>query len=374
MGINHTIPGLLLSCLCLLMTAGCASTNALVAKEPAAASTGSEKSKPDQPKAEQAKTDQAKAAPPADTPSGKVVNTIAAIVNDEVITLYEVDREAQPVIREAEKRSTVDDAVRSQIRRTALDRLIEKRLLEQKTRELNLKVSDEELKQAIDDVKRQNNMASQEVLIAALAGQGMTYEQYRSQLREQIEKLKLVSMEVKAKIHVSESEMLAYYEANQAKYTLDDTFRARHIFFKASEKTAPADLKVTMATALMVLAEAKSGKDFVELAKSYSEDPAARKDGGDLGSFKKGDMMPELEAAILVMKPGDVSELVYTPTGFHIIKLEERTSGKVKPFESVKAEIEETLYRKKSEERFNQWAKDLRSKASIEIKDLKGLI
>jgi peptidyl-prolyl cis-trans isomerase SurA len=364
MGINRTIPGLLLTCLCLLMTGGCASKDVVVAKEPAAATTTNE----------QSKADQTKAAPPADAPSGTVVNTIAAIVNDEVITLYEVELVAQPVIREAEKKSAVDASVRSQIRRTALDRLIEKRLLEQKTRELNLKVSDEELKQAIEDVKRQNNMASQEVLIAALAGQGLTYEQYRTQLREQIEKLKLVSMEVKAKIHVSESEMLAYYEANQSKYTLDDTFRARHIFFKANEKTAPADLKVTMATALMVLAEAKSGKDFVELAKSYSEDPAARKDGGDLGSFKKGDMMPELEASILAMKPGDVSELVYTPTGFHIIKLEERTSGKVKPFESVKSEIEETLYRKKSEERFNQWAKDLRSKASIEIKDLKGLL
>jgi peptidyl-prolyl cis-trans isomerase SurA len=129
-----------------------------------------------------------------------------------------------------------------------------------------------------------------------------------------------------------------------------------------------------MTTALMVLAEAKSEKDFAELAKSYSEDPAARKDGGALGNFKKGDMMPELEAAVMKMKPGEISELVYTPSGFHIIKLEERTTGKMKPFESVKAEIEDTIYRKKSEERFNQWAKELRAKASIEMKDLKGIL
>jgi peptidyl-prolyl cis-trans isomerase SurA len=129
-----------------------------------------------------------------------------------------------------------------------------------------------------------------------------------------------------------------------------------------------------MNTALMVLAEAKSGKDFAELAKSYSEDPAARKDGGALGTFKKGDMMPELESAILAMKPGEVSELVYTTSGFHIVKLEERNSGKMKPFESVKAEIEETLYRKKSEDRFNLWAKELRTKASIEMKDLSGIL
>jgi peptidyl-prolyl cis-trans isomerase SurA len=217
-------------------------------------------------------------------------------------------------------------------------------------------------------------MASQEVLVSALASQGLTFEQYRNQLQEQIEKLRLVSIEVRAKIHVSETEMREYYEANRAKYSEEESFRARHIFFRTNEKAPADDIKKTMTTALMVLAEAKSGKDFAELAKSYSEDPAARKDGGALGTFKKGDMMPELESSILSMKPGEVSELVSTPSGFHIIKLEERTTGKMKPFESVKAEIEDTLYRKKSEERFSQWAKDLRSKASIEMKDLSGIL
>jgi peptidyl-prolyl cis-trans isomerase SurA len=173
---------------------------------------------------------------------------------------------------------------------------------------------------------------------------------------------------------VGETEMREYYEANRSKYTEDDTFRARHIFFRINEKSPAAEIKRTMTAAMMVLAEAKSGKDFIELAKTYSEDPSARTDGGEMGRFKKGDMLPELEQAIMAMKPGEVSELVYTPLGFHIVKLEERISGKMKPFESVKAEIEEALYRKKSEERFSQWAKELRAKASVEVKELKGLL
>ena len=362
--INHPLFGTLTACLCLLLAGGCSHTDAVVTKEPLETTR----------KADQPGVDPQKALAATEIPSGKVVNAIAAIVNDEVVTLYEVNREAQPVIREAEKKSAVDATVRTQIRRAALEHLIEKRLLDQKIRELNIKVSDEEIRQAIEDVKKQNNMASQEVLVSALASQGLTYEQYRSQLQDQIEKLKLVSLEVRAKIQVGETEMREYYEANRAKYSEEETFRARHIFFKTSEKAPADDIKRTMTTALTVLAEAKSGKDFAELAMSYSEDPAARKDGGALGSFKKGDMMPELETAILGMKPGEVSELVYTPSGFHIIKLEERTAGKMKPFESVKAEIEDTLYRKKSEERFNQWAKDLRAKASIEMKDLTGLL
>jgi peptidyl-prolyl cis-trans isomerase SurA len=366
---NRPTFGILTACLCLLLSAGCSSNNAVVTKEPLQATRKTEQPKTDQPKA-----DQQKALAATNVSSGKVVNAIAAIVNDEIVTLYEVNRESQPVIREAEKKAAIDAAVRTQIRRAALEHLIEKKLLEQKVKELNIKVSDEEVRQAIEDVKRQNNMSSQEALVSALASQGLTFEQYRAQLQEQIEKLKLVSMEVRAKIQVGETEMREYYEANRSKYSEDETFQARHIFFRTSEKAPAEEIKRTMSTALMVLAEAKSGKDFAELAKTYSEDPAARKDGGALGSFKKGDMMPELEAAILGMKPGEVSELVYTPSGFHIIKLEERSSGKIKPFESVKADIEDILYRKKSEERFNQWAKELRAKASIEMKDLTGLL
>ena len=85
-------------------------------------------------------------------------------------------------------------------------------------------------------------------------------------------------------------------------------------------------------------------------------------------------MQPELEKSILSLKPGEVSELVSTPIGFHIIKLEARVAGTTKTFESVKSDIEEILYRKKSEERFSQWAKDLRGKASIEIRELEGLL
>lgn len=344
--------------LALFVTGGCAGTNADIAKDKAAMLTAKQ------------------ATPSTDGPKKPqtVTNAIVATVNDDIITLYDVNREAQPAIREEEKKGTLSDTARSQIRRTVLDRLIEKKLTEQKIKELGIKVSDEEIRQAIDDVRKQNNITSQEALVAALAGQGLTFDQYRAQLQEQIEKLRLVSMEVRAKVHVSETEMSDYYTTNRAKYTEDESYRARHIFFKTGEKATAEEITLSKTTALAVLKDAKGGKDFAELAKKFSEDPAARKDGGDLGSFKKGDMQPELEKSILSLKPGEVSELVSTPIGFHIIKLEARVDGTTKPFESVKAEIEEILYRKKSEERFSQWMKELRSKASIETKELNGLL
>lgn len=339
----------------LLVAAGCASNDSVLPTETAIATVKSDSK---------------------ELPKKKynVTNAIVAVVNDEIITLHDVSKESQLAIIEAEKKATVSETERSQLRRITLDRLIEKKLTQQKIKELNIHVSEEEIRQAVDDVRKQNNIPSQEALITALSGQGLSFDQYRDQIREQIEKLKLVSMEVRAKVHVGETEILEYYNANLPKYTEQESYRARHIFFKTGAKATSEQIIRSKVTATAVLADAKSGKDFAELAKKFSEDPAARKDGGDLGSFKKGDMQPELENVILAMKPGEISNLVSTSIGFHIIKLEEKMAGIVKPFNTVKAEIEEIIYRKKSEERFSQWAKDLRSKASIEIRDLDGLL
>jgi peptidyl-prolyl cis-trans isomerase SurA len=297
----------------------------------------------------------------------ELISGVAAVVNDDIITTYEVANEAVSLAGELAKQKLPEAADKEKVRAAALSRLIDKKLIDQKIRELDIRVSDEEVKQAIEDVKKQNNL-TQEALVKALAGQGLAFDQYRAQLKEQLERLRLMSQEVRAKIQVGEREMNEYYEANLAKFGGEENFHARHIFFKLDKNADTAELKRVMDTASEVLKEAKSGKDFAALARQYSSDPAAAKDGGDLGTFKKGEMLPELESAITSLNPGEISELVKTPAGFHIIKLEAKNSGKVKPFAEVKAEIEDILYKKKSEERFNQWVTDLRKAAAIEIK------
>ncbi|HEY5974080.1 MAG TPA: peptidylprolyl isomerase [Geobacteraceae bacterium] len=299
--------------------------------------------------------------------SAEVISGIAAIVNDEIITIHEVNQEAAQLIKEAEKKGPVSAEGREQLRKTTLTMLIDKKLVQQKIVELNIKVSEEEVRQAIEDIKKQNKL-TQEALVAAWAGQGLTFEQYKVQLREQLERLRLMSQEVRAKIQVSEKEARDYYEANLASFSQDEGYRARHIFFRVGKNADATEIKAVMARAATVLHEARSGKDFSELARTYSDEASAKTDGGDLGSFKKGDMMPEIEATVIAMKPGEVSDLVSTPAGFHIIKLEEKIPAKVRTFEEVKDVIDELLYKKKSEERFNQWAGELRKGASIEIK------
>jgi peptidyl-prolyl cis-trans isomerase SurA len=296
-----------------------------------------------------------------------MVSAVAALVNDDVITTYEVERETSLLVKEMAKNAPTDATSRDKLRSVALNRLIDRKLVEQKVKELEIRVSEEEIRQSIEDVKKQNNL-SQEALVAALKGQGLTFEEYKVQLREQLERLRLVSQEVKAKIQVSEREMREYYEANGAVFGGEEQFKARHIFFKLDKKATAQEIKRVMAHALTVLYEARAGKDFVELAKKYSEDPNAQKDGGDLGTFRKGDMSAEIEETVVGMKAGDISDLVNSTVGLHIIKLESRAPGKAKPFEQVKVQIEDILYRKKSEERFARWVHELRQGAAIEIR------
>jgi len=297
----------------------------------------------------------------------EVLNGIAAVVNEEVITLLELNREYTLVLKEQEKRGAVPQDAALKLKRDVLASMIDRKLIKQKIRELNIIITAEEITQAIEDIKKQNKM-TQEALNAALLAQGITFEQYKAQMKFELERLRLMSQEVKAKIQVSEREMREYYAANSAQFSEEPTYRARHIFLKINKNASNAEIKKIMAKAADVMAEAKSNNDFAALAKKYSDDPGAATEGGDLGTFKKGDMLPEIEDAVITMKPGEISELVTTPAGFHIIKLEEKNPGKLKSFDSVAASINDLLYRKKSEERFKQWAEELRKTAAIDIK------
>jgi peptidyl-prolyl cis-trans isomerase SurA len=303
------------------------------------------------------------------TARGDQLNAIAALVNDDVVTTAEVERETSLLIKEADrdKKEPLDEAGRDKLRSLALSRLIDKRLVDQKIKELGIRVGEDEIQQAIDDVKKQNSL-TQEALVTALKGQGLTYEEYRVQLKEQLERLRLVSQEVKAKIQVGEREMQEYYQANPDKFGGAEIFRARHILFRLDRKAAAGEIKRVMEHALTVLYEARSGKDFDALVRKYSEDDNAEKDGGDLGSFRRGEMLQEIEEAVAVMKAGDVSDLVSSSQGLHIIRLDSRQFGTANPFDQVKKEVEEILYRKKSEERFSRWVADLRKKAAIEVR------
>jgi peptidyl-prolyl cis-trans isomerase SurA len=294
------------------------------------------------------------------------LNGIVAFVNDEPITSFDVTKEKDLLEKSLEGRAPLDDAARQQVQKAAIDSLINKKLIEQKIKELDVRVTDEEIRQAIDDVKKNNNL-TQERLVEALAARGISYDDYKIQLKDQLERLRLISIEVRSKVQITEKETRDYYDSNPDKFQVEEAFRGRQIFLKLSPKAPESERKRVYALAEKVLSELKGGADFAQLAKKYSQDPSA-KDGGDLGFLKKGDVLPEFESALLRLKQGEISGLISTTVGVHILKLEEYRPGKRQTYDQAKQEIEDFLYRKKSEERFNQWLEELRKNASIQIK------
>ncbi len=301
------------------------------------------------------------AALPAEQVSG-----IAALVNEEPITTFDVEKEKSNLEKNIGSTTPLDNAAREQLHKVALDTLVNKKLIEQKATELDVKVADEEVRQAIEDVKKTNNI-TQDQLVAALAARGISFDEYKAQLKEQLERARIISLEVRSKIQISEQEMRDYYAANSASFQIDEAYRVRQIFFKLSPQATDVEKKRVAITAEKVLQEAKKGSDFAELARKHSEDQSA-KEGGDLGFLKKGEVIAEFENVLVKMKPGEVAGLITTAAGLHIIKLEEYRQGKQRDFEAAKPELEELLFRKKSEERFAQWLDDLRKSAAIEIR------
>jgi len=303
----------------------------------------------------------------ASTSWAELVSGIVAVVNDDIVTTLDLEKEFQVMAREGNRKEPFTQAERTQLQETACNRLVDRKLVEQKIKELDIKVSEEEIRQSIEEVKKQNNM-SQERLVQALAGQGLSFDQYKGQIRDQLERLRLMSQEVKSKVQVTLKEVMEYYQANRAKHGEQEIYKARHILFTIPKDASDAEMEKIRAKAAEVVKEARGGADFAELAKKYSEDPNASKDGGELGTFKKGDLLPEMESVVLKLNQGEVSEPVQTKGALHIIKLEKKSLGDIKPFDDVKGEIEEMLYRQKSEARFGQWVAELRKNAAIEIR------
>ncbi|KFA91097.1 peptidylprolyl isomerase [Archangium violaceum] len=301
----------------------------------------------------------------------ELVDRVAAVVNRDVIALSEVEKRAAPEL--ARLNSAVRDPKqraeeRARVLKTSLNTLIGEKLMEVEIRELGLAVTESELEAAVSDVKRQNNVTDDASFERLLSGEGFTVKTYKDFLRNQMSRMKLVQMKVTPKVKVSEEDLKAAYTQYAKLESGDAEVHARHILVQVDAKAAPEQVEVARKKAQALAEEArKPGVDFAELAKKKSEGPSAS-DGGDLGFFRRGVMVPAFERVAFTLKEGEVSEPVRTQFGWHVLKVEERRAVDVPPFEQVKAELENRLKMQKTEKFVEQYVQELRQKASVEEK------
>jgi peptidyl-prolyl cis-trans isomerase SurA len=301
----------------------------------------------------------------------ELVDRVAAVVNRDVIALSEVEKRAAPEL--ARLNSAVRDPKqraeeRARVLKTSLNTLIGEKLMEEQIRELGLATTDAELEAAVSDVRRQNNITDEAQFERLLSGEGFTVKTYKDFLRNQMSRMKLVQMKVAPKVKVSEEDLKAAYTQYAKLESGDAEVHARHILVQVDAKATPEQVETARQKALKLVEEArKPGVDFAELAKKKSEGPSAS-DGGDLGFFRRGVMVPAFERVAFTLKEGEVSEPVRTQFGWHVLKVEERRAVDVAPFEQVKAELENRLKMQKTEKFVEQYVQELRQKASVEEK------
>ena len=299
----------------------------------------------------------------------ELVDRVAAVVNNQVIAWSEVEQRAAPELQRvaAERDPARRGKLREQVMRAAVEQLVGDKLLDLEVREFNIEVTDAELDVALEDVRRQNNVEPEQ-FAQLLAQEGYTPESYKAFMRKHLSRLKLVNLKVRSRVKVSDEDLRAEYARFSRLEGEDPEVHARHILVKLDPGAPEEKVKAAAERAQGLAAEArKAGVDFVELAKAKSEGPSAP-DGGDLGFFKRGVMVPEFDRVAFKLQPGEVSEPVRTRFGFHVIKVEERRAAEVAPFEDVKEQLREKLLRAQMEKYTAQYVQELRQKASVEIK------
>jgi peptidyl-prolyl cis-trans isomerase SurA len=281
-----------------------------------------------------------------------VVDRVVAVVNDEIITMSDLQREE--MLRKSDGK--LDE-------RTLLEDMIDRKLQMAAAKRAGMDVTDKELADAIADIMKRNSLDTSQ-FEAALRKDGLTLDQYKTELREQMTLSRMFNKYVRSGIAVDEAEARAYYERNLASFTLPEEVRVRQIFFPLPENATPDQIAAVKSRAQSVYERAKNGDDFNRLVRENSSGATSTQDG-DLGFMQREHLMPEIETAARNLKPGEIAGPLLCAGGFHIIRLEEVRTP-IKPFEKVKDEIVNTLYQQKVENTYRSWLQTLRSDSNIE--------
>jgi len=299
--------------------------------------------------------------------SEAVVDRVVAEVNQEIITLSEVEKWIDPLRQEMETDDRLEKRERTEtLYRQVLERLIEEKLIDQEVKKSGVKIPSKEIDAALEEIKRRN-AATQEDFEKALTIEGLTLETYKKQIEKGLQRQKLISWSVKVESKPGEKELREFYEKNLGRYRTNETYRAGHILFTIPKGAVPDEIGDIRKKAQNVLEKIKGGADFEEMALLYSQDASA-KNRGDLGYFKKGELFPAFEKEALRLKVGQVSGLLRTEFGFHIIKLLDRKGMEPLPFEEVKDKVKADYYEAEIEKAFRQFLSTLKEKSVIEIK------
>ncbi len=292
----------------------------------------------------------------------RIVNRIMAIVGNQVITSMNLRQAISIEYPEQDfKALTVEE--QNSIIKKELDGLIDNLLIAQQAAALGISITDEDLEDTIERVLKQNRM-SQEMLESALASQNLTFTSYRNKISSDLLKAKFISREIKSDIIITNQEVLDYAEKHDL-FSQDESVTLAQIFIPESSSHAAAgedDEKWQE-----IRKRLKNEENFFALASEFSEGPAAAK-GGRLGTFKRGNLLSEIEEIAYKLPLAKASKVIKTSLGYHMIMITNRTGGKERSLSpDAEEQIKSKLYEEKLAKALKNLSSDLRREYSVKI-------
>jgi len=298
----------------------------------------------------------------------QIADRIVAVVNDDIITFSEMNRAFEPYrerfiadYRGEDQKKALDEA-----KRAFLNRMIDNLLVEQEAKKKGITVHEDEIDEAIKEVRQQNKL-SEEEFVAALAREGITPAEYRSNSRGHLMRLKLIGHQIRAKLVVTEEEIGEYYAKHREEYEGKESVRIRQILLTLPADATPEVRQQMRAEAETIHKELLAGRPFEELCTKFMQQPAAQ-DACDIGFIEKGTILPEVESVAFSLPTGEFSSVIESPVGFHIIQTTDRRGAGIKEIKLVRSEIKAKLENEKLQKKLEEWLVELRKKSNVEIR------
>jgi peptidyl-prolyl cis-trans isomerase SurA len=296
-------------------------------------------------------------------PSEDVSDRIVAVVNNDAITLVEVQEAVAAYRQESRGRAADSD---EELGRQFLNRLIESRLQLQEAERDKVVVDDTEVEEELAERMKRFGAKNRAEIEAMIKAQGLSVDAVKKRVRDAVRIGKVIRRKVTLRISVTEIEIDRYLAQNQDKLETGLTYHARHILV-IPENGTDAGWEAARIRAELIRALLTDGADFSDLARKHSRDASA-KDGGDLGTLKRGELAPEIEIQILALEPGDISRPHRSQLGYHLFRLEEKEVLEGGALQRARQQVKDILFRQKYEARLEAWLKEIKQRAIIEVR------
>jgi peptidyl-prolyl cis-trans isomerase SurA len=310
--------------------------------------------------------------------ANQIIEQIVARVDNQIITRSEYLRSEEELRKEAQQQDPANaDRIVADREKDVLRDLIDQQLLLAKGKELGI-TADTDLVKKLDQMRKDMNLDSMEDLEKAAQAQGVSFEDFKQNLRNQIITQQVIGREVGSRITIGKDEEEKFYQEHQSELDQPEVVRLSEILVSTEKKANDSRNEAAVLAAAQDKAnhlheEIKKGAKFEDVAKKNSDGPTAAQ-GGDLGEFKRGTLAKELEDKTFAMKPGEVSDVIRTKQGFIILKVTEHTEAGVPPLNKIEPRIQDALYMEKLQPALREYLTKLRDDAFIDVDAKDGYV